>query len=414
MLRSSDESRQSSDGSEPRLVAGFGWLEGRVAPFAKRFGNAPAVLALREALPISFGGLLIALGVLIVFFEHGDFVVRLKNGIPGAFAVMSIVLLLVLAVRLAQRLELPIVAMLAAAMCAFGLALPRAVWKSFTALAATLGTSGLFTVIVCCLAAAGAVVLARRRRVQLRVDLDGQIDVGLGELGVAVIAVLSGALFAAHISIAALLAALLAPLGLLGDSFVALFLIAGIECFLWLFGIHGPALLAAIVLPVYLNFQVENTAAFHEHQVLPHLVAVSTFMFVFPGGCGATLPMVLLMLRSRVPRLRTFALATLLPSLINTNEPVMFGLPLVYNPVLGIPYLLAPLALVCTTYAALSFHLVNAPIYYLPSTLPMFVNVFLATLDWRSILLLAVNILVAGAIYLPFVRMYEKIELAKS
>jgi len=138
--------------SEPRLVAGFGWLEGRVAPFAKRFGNAPAVLALREALPISFGGLLIALGVLIVFFEHGDFVVRLKNGIPGAFAVMSIVLLLVLAVRLAQRLELPIVAMLAAAMCAFGLALPRAVWKSFTALAATLGTSGLFTVIVCCLA----------------------------------------------------------------------------------------------------------------------------------------------------------------------------------------------------------------------------------------------------------------------
>jgi len=362
------------------------------------------VLALREALPISFGGLLIALGVLIVFFEHGDFVVRLKNGIPGAFAVMSIVLLLVLAVRLAQRLELPIVAMLAAAMCAFGLALPRAVWKSFTALAATLGTSGLFTVIVCCLAAAGAVVLARRR-------VPGWTGT---VLGVAVIAVLSGALFAAHISIAALLAALLAPLGLLGDSFVALFLIAGIECFLWLFGIHGPALLAAIVLPVYLNFQVENTAAFHEHQVLPHLVAVSTFMFVFPGGCGATLPMVLLMLRSRVPRLRTFALATLLPSLINTNEPVMFGLPLVYNPVLGIPYLLAPLALVCTTYAALSFHLVNAPIYYLPSTLPMFVNVFLATLDWRSILLLAVNILVAGAIYLPFVRMYEKIELAKS
>jgi PTS system cellobiose-specific IIC component len=112
--------------------------------------------------------------------------------------------------------------------------------------------------------------------------------------------------------------------------------------------------------------------------------------------------------------LRTFALATLVPSLINTNEPVMFGLPLVYNPVLGIPYLLAPLALVCTTYAALSFHLVNAPIYYLPSTLPIFANVFLATLDWRAILLLAINVLVAGAIYLPFVRMYEKIELAKS
>jgi PTS system cellobiose-specific IIC component len=361
------------------------------------------VLALREALPISFGGLLVALGVLVAFVEPGAFVDRLKNAIPGAFAMMSIVLLFVLSLRLAQRLALPVLAMMAAAMCAFGLALPRAAWRSFAVLAATLGTSGLFTAIVCCLAAAGAIVLARR----FAPGLGGALS------GVALVGAVSLALFAAHVSIAALLAALLAPLGFLGDSFVALFLIAGIESLLWLFGIHGPALLAAIVLPVYLNFQVQNTAAFHEHQDLPHLVAVSTFMFVFPGGCGATLPMVLLMLRSRVPRLRKFALATLVPSLINTNEPVMFGLPLVYNPVLGIPYILAPLALVCTTYAALSFHLVRAPIYYLPSTLPLFVNVFLTTLDWRAIPLLLVNVLVAGAIYLPFVRMYERIELAK-
>jgi PTS system cellobiose-specific IIC component len=404
MSRSSDESRQSSGDSEPVLVQKLSWLEGRVAPFAQRFGNAPAVLALREALPISFGGLLVALAVLIVFFEPGAFVNRLKLSIPGAFAVMSIMLLLVLALRLAQRLEVPIVALLAAAACAFGLALPRAAWKSFTVLAVTLGTSGLFTAIVCCLAAAGAIVLARRR-----------FDGNAGTLaGVAAVALVSGALFALHVSIAALLAALLAPLGFLGDSFGALFLIAGIESLLWLFGIHGPALLAAIVLPVYLNFQVENTAAFHEGQPLPHLVAVSTFMFVFTGGCGATLPMVLLMLRSRVPRLRTFAYATLLPSLINTNEPVMFGLPLVYNPVLGIPYLLAPLALVCTTYAALALHLVRAPIYYLPSTLPIFLNVVLTTLDWRAIPLLLLNILVAGAIYLPFVRMYEAMELAQA
>ena len=166
MLRSSDASRQSSDDSEPVLVQGLSWLERRVAPFAQRFGNAPAVLALRDALPISFGGLLIALAVLIVFFEPGAFTPsgladRLKLAIPGAFAVMSIVLLLVLALRLAQRLALPILAVVAAAACAFGFALPRAAWKSFTVLAATLGTSGLFTAIVCGLAAAGAIVLTR-------------------------------------------------------------------------------------------------------------------------------------------------------------------------------------------------------------------------------------------------------------
>ncbi len=403
MLRSSDESRQSSDGSEPRVVAGLGWLEGRVAPFAKRFGEAPAVLALRETLPASFVGLLLALALLMAFAEHGSLFERLKAGIPGAFAVMSIVLLLGLAVSLALRLALPIAAVLAASACAFGFALPRGAWKSFTVLAATLGTSGLFTAIVCCLAAAGAIVLARRRLGQ---------TAGTAA-GIAAVALFSAALFAAHVSIAALLAAMLSPLGFLGDSLIGLFLITGIESLLWLFGIHGPALLAAIVLPVYLNFQVQNTAAFHEHQTLPHLVVVSTFMFVFPGGCGATLPMVLLMMRSRVPRLRKFAYATLLPSLINTNEPVMFGLPLVYNPILGIPYLLAPLALVGTTYAALSLGWVRAPIYYLPSVLPVFANVFLATLDWRAIPLLLLNMLVAGAIYLPFVRMYEQIELPK-
>src|ERR1700683_4915425 len=121
MLLSSDESRQSSGDSEPVLVQGLSWLEGRVAPFAKRFGNAPAVLALREALPISFGGLLVALAVLIVFLEPGSFVNRLKLSIPGAFAVMSIMLLLVLALRLAQRLELPHFAGLAAGGGAVGL-----------------------------------------------------------------------------------------------------------------------------------------------------------------------------------------------------------------------------------------------------------------------------------------------------
>jgi PTS system cellobiose-specific IIC component len=350
-------------------------------------------MALREALPVSFGVLLLALGALALFVEPGSIVDRLRASIPGAFAVMSIALVLVLAVRLAQRLKVSIALMLAGSGAAFVLALPQDALRHFTVLAETLGTSGLFTAIVCCLATSGAIVFSRRPL-----------------LGAAGIVLAFGALFAFHVSLAAILAALLSPLGLLGDSFVALFLITAIEAILWLFGIHGPALLAALVLPVYLKFQFENTAAFGHHEPLPHLVAVSTFLFVFPGGAGATLPLILLLLRSRIPRLRKFAYATILPSLVNVNEPVMFGLPIVYNPVLGIPYVLAPLALVCTTYAALALHLVRAPIYYVPSTLPLFVNVMLATFDWRSCVLIAVNVVVAGAIYLPFVRMYERIE----
>jgi PTS system cellobiose-specific IIC component len=405
MSRSSDESRQSSDGSEPRFVEGLGWIERRVAPFAHWFGETAPVLALRESLPVSFGGLLLALAALAAFVEPGSIVDRLRASIPGAFAVMSVVLVLVLSVRLAQRMAMPVAAMLGLSIVAFVLALPHAALRSFATFAATLGTSGLFTAIVCCLATAGALSYGRKRD-------DGSYPYWMR--GGAFILCVSSVLFALHVSVAALLATLLSPLGLLGDSFIALFLITAIEAILWLFGIHGPALLAALVLPVYLKFQFENTAAFAHHEALPHLVAVSTFLFVFPGGAGATLPLVALLLRSRVPRLRKFAYATILPSLVNVNEPVMFGLPIVYNPILGIPFVLAPLVLVCTTYAALALQLVRAPIYYVPSTLPLFVNVMLATFDWRSCVLIVVNVAIAGAIYLPFVRMYERIETRRA
>jgi PTS system cellobiose-specific IIC component len=232
-------------------------------------------------------------------------------------------------------------------------------------------------------------------------------------LGALAVWIGSYALYALHLSIGGGLDALISPLRELGDSFAALVIITLVETVLFLFGIHGPALLAALVLPVYINLQFANTAAYAHHQPIPHLVAVSTFLYVFPGGCGATLPLIALLLRSRVPRLRAFARATIVPSLINTNEPVMFGLPLVYNPILGIPYLVAPLVLCVTTYAAMAFGWVRAPIYYMPSTVPIFLNTFLASLDWRSLVLVAVNLIIAGIIYLPFVNVYERIELQK-
>jgi PTS system cellobiose-specific IIC component len=250
------------------------------------------------------------------------------------------------------------------------------------------------------LATAGAIALGRRRLGALRGAVAGTVAILL----------VAWLLAAAHVSVAGILADLIAPLGRLGDSFVALFIITGIEAVLFLFGIHGPALLAALVLPVYLNLQFVNAEAAIHHEPLPHIVVVSTFLFVFPGGAGATLPLVIILLFSNVARLRKFAFATILPSLINLNEPVVFGLPLVYNPILGIPFVIAPLVLCCTTYAAIASGLVRAPVYYVPSTLPLFLNVFLATFDWRSMVLIAVNVIVAGAIYYPFVRMYERAE----
>ena len=425
MSRSSAGSKPSSASSSisagARLPDGDGIVarfERAVAPFAQRFAEAPAVKSLGESLPIAFAFVvvyLVALFWVFPFTSWPDYAREVREGLPGAFACASFVMVLVLSFSLSVRLAYPEAALVGTAFLAFCLALPREAGQALVqfvvthggsglgAFASLLGASGLFTAILVALATAGAIALGRRSLGPFAGDIAGALAVLL----------VCGLLYLVHFSFAQLLAGIVAPLGTLGDSFVALVLITAIEAILWVVGIHGPALLAAIVLPVYWNLQFANTTAAANHQPIPHIVVVSTFLFVFPGGAGATLPLVLLLLRSRVPRLRKFAYATILPSLINVNEPVIFGLPLAYNPVLALPFVVAPVVLACTTYAAIALGLVARPIIYVPSMLPAFVNVFLATLDWRAAVLVGVNLILAGAIWLPFVRVYERTEAAR-
>ena len=180
---------------------------------------------------------------------------------------------------------------------------------------------------------------------------------------------------------------------------------------------HGPALLAAVVTPIYLKLQMANTqaAATHSHAAvtLPHIVTVSTFLFVFPGGVGATLPLVLILFRSRSQRLRRVAYATVVPAILNSNEPLILGIPLVFNPILALPFVAAPAVLSVTTYAAMALGFVDRPVYYIPSPVPTLIAVVLATRDWRAAILALVNIGIAAAIYLPFVRLYERSEATR-
>ncbi len=423
MSRSSAESRRlsgsSSSGIEPPagdgLIARF---ERAIAPYAHRFAEAPPTQALRVTLPLAFSVVVVYLVALLVrqpFRGWAHVAELIRQFMPDAFAWASVVMVIALSYTLAKRLRYPAAVLMATALVAFVLALPQAAVQAFDAFAqtrgasglgafaVTLGASGLFTAIVVCLATAGAIALGRR-------NYGAATGTAAGALGVVLV---SGGLFSLGLSLAGALSAALAPLGTLGDSFVALALITAIEAALWVVGIHGPALLAAIVLPVYYQLQFQNTDAHLHHAPIPHIVVVSTFMFVFPGGSGATLPLVVLMLRSPLSRLRKLAYASIVPAIFSINEPVIFGLPIAYNPVLAVPFVAAPVALACTTYAAMALGLVGRPAFFVPATLPAFMNAFLTTLDWRACVLVAVNLVVAGAIWLPFLRVYERAELAR-
>ncbi|MDB5072203.1 MAG: lactose transporter subunit [Candidatus Eremiobacteraeota bacterium] len=421
MSPSSGESKPSSASFRaPDLGDGFvARLERAVAPYAHRFVEAPGVRALSESLPVAFAVaalMLVARPFAEPFTSWSALFAAVRDFVPGAIAIASVAMVLVLSLRLALRLGYAVVPAVVLAVLTFFVMMPREAVHALAvfaqthgrsglgAFATTLGASGIFTAIVVCFATAAAIELGRRRLGPVTGDVAGGLALAL----------VAWALYAAHISLAALISGAVSPLATLGDSLAALVVITAIESAVWLVGIHGPALLAAIVFPVYLRLQADNTYAFVHHEPIPHIVVVATFLFVFPGGAGATLPLVLLLLRSRVPRLRKFALATLLPSLVNVNEPLIFGLPLAYNPVLAVPFVAVPVVLSCTTYAAIALGLVGRPLFYTPAIVPPFANVFVATLDWRACVLVAVNLAVAAAIWFPFVRVYEGAESARA
>jgi len=383
----------------PDVVPAQAGLIQRIVPRLRALAESPEMVAIRTALPISFIGLAVGLAGFMAI-APGTLLQRFSESFAAAFGVMSALLVVLLTNDLAKRRGVPPPLAIGVSLAAFALALPYERARTFFALAKALGSSGLFLAIGIALLTVAALNLGRRRLGAVAGSFAGAI----------VIVGLAGLCLVLGVSLTAALNVAIAPLGDLGDSLTALLIITLVETLLWTIGIHGPALLAAVVLPVYINLQLQNTEALAHNAPLPHIVTVSMFLFVFPGGAGATLPLVLLLLRSKVKRIRRVALATLLPSIANANEPLMFGLPLVLNPTLSIPFVVAPLALAVVSWWAMDLGLVAKPAYYIPSTVPLPIGVFLATKDWRSVVLIFVDVLIALGIYAPFVNAYERQE----
>jgi len=376
----------------------------------KSIADAPSMVAVREALPWSLAGLLAGLLVFMALVPvHGPFLGSLVKRISlaelPAFGIMAIALAAILSYRLALHLHLSRPTVVAASLLTFVLALPRPIsFMHPLSYLHLVGESGLFLAIIVALSVVGACGVLRRIVAS---------PFAADAAAAAIVIAIAIALFDARISLGNELIAALKPLGALGDTYAALLVITIVETLLWTFGIHGPATLAAIVTPVYLTLQLQNTDAFSHHQPLPHIVVVSLFLFVFPGGAGATLPLAIMLAFSKVERLRKVGRLTVVPAFFNINEPLMFGLPLVLNPFLAIPFTVVPIVLATITYLAMAHGMVARPALYFPSSVPTFVSTYLSTLDARAAALAAVNIAIAALIYWPFFRAYERHERAQ-
>ena len=181
-----------------------------------------------------------------------------------------------------------------------------------------------------------------------------------------------------------------------------------IRSMLWSVGIHGGAVLA-VADPFFLTMFGENVAAFAAGTLPPYITASGFTMFVFLGGGGATLPLVLMMIRSKEKGFSTLGKLCLPASLFEINEPVVFGVPLVMNPYMMIPYTLSTLTLSAGTYLLMLFNIIGRPVANIPWTIPPLFSHYLVTGgNIPAVIWVIAELFIAGAIYYPFFKAMEK------
>ncbi|PLS36774.1 PTS lactose transporter subunit IIC [Carnobacterium maltaromaticum] len=202
----------------------------------------------------------------------------------------------------------------------------------------------------------------------------------------------------------------------LASTWPSALLLAFITPFLWFFGLHGANMIEPLMQSINLPAITANQEAIAAGDEAPYIVNKPFFdSFVNLGGTGATLGLIIAIYlfgrRNKAHMVVTNLSAA--PGIFNINEPMMFGLPIVLNPIMFVPFVLTPMILVTVAYFATSTGLVPAAIAMPPWVTPPIIGGFIATNSIAGGVLAAVNLVIAIVIYAPFVKIAEIQELKK-
>ncbi|MFZ5354386.1 MAG: PTS sugar transporter subunit IIC [Bacillota bacterium] len=180
---------------------------------------------------------------------------------------------------------------------------------------------------------------------------------------------------------------------------------------LWFFGLHGGNILEPIIQSLYMPALEANASAVQMGQAAPNIINKVFFdAFVHLGGIGATLALIVAIFIATKNRKEYREIAKLAApaGLFQINEPLMFGLPIILNPVMLIPFILIPGILTVVSYVATAIGLVPVTYVAIPWITPVGIGGFLATGgSFMGALLAIVNFFIAVVIYLPFVKIAD-------
>lgn len=176
----------------------------------------------------------------------------------------------------------------------------------------------------------------------------------------------------------------------------------------WFFGIHDAAL-SGVLGPIRDGNLSLNAVAHAAGESLPNIFTTPFWVyFVAIGGCGSVLALAILLCTSRSKQLKAMGRLGLVPAFFNISEPIIFGLPLMLNPVFFVPFLSTSVINGVIAFLTMQIGLVGRSYAMLSWQMPSIIGAFFSTMDWKAPVLILVLMVIDGIIYFPFYKIYER------
>ena len=429
------------------------FLEKHFMPLAAKLGAQKHLQALRDGITLSMPMIIIGSFFLIIAFlpYFGDDpnrqylitsdAIRAKLLIPQAatFGMMGLITAFGVAYRLAERYNVDAVNSGVIALCAFLIATPfttaftpdgskHTYMVSDVIPTMYMGSAGIFVAIIIGIFATEVYRFVLKKNIVIKMP-DG-VPPAVSKSFVALIPgffvvsatwgvrLLIDYLHEAGVTNAASLhdvvsVVLTQPLSALTGNLAGQIVVVFLISLFWILGLHGDNIVGTIMSPIWLKATGDNATAFAHHHA-PTQIFTNEFYgsFVTIGGTGGTIALVLLfMFASKSKQLKQLGKLSFPAGLFMINEPVIFGTPIVMNPLLFIPFFLAPIVNVIAAYIGMDTGLVAKTVAAVPWTTPPIISGFLATGGHISgAIMQLVSVGLDIILYLPFFKLWDKIK----
>ncbi|HEP1898849.1 TPA: PTS sugar transporter subunit IIC [Kluyvera cryocrescens] len=200
------------------------------------------------------------------------------------------------------------------------------------------------------------------------------------------------------------------PLLYLGNSIFSQLIAEMMISLFWFFGIHGDSIVTSVMGPIWQTLSAQNLAQTQAGLAATNIITQQfRDVYLIAGGTGFTGALLIsIFMVAKSTRLKQLSKLAAPVAVFNINEPIIFGLPIVLNPLMLIPFIITPIVLCTVTYVVIALGWVPPTSgVSIPWTTPIFVSGFLTT-GVSGVVLQAVNLAIATTIYLPFVKILDK------